>query len=294
MVRLHLSWLVIIVVMMTVVPSIRGDCPIDHPKCFCLSFSISCWNMGNVSQVPPFSHTDKVYRTLQISGKTTLSTVQTGAFNKLKVTGMWLSAIGITAIQSGAFADLNDTLVSLYLKHNKLETMPEDIFDGLGQLKTLHLENNQFKIVIPKWFSHTPALRTLSFDGNNLQTMPDDIFNDLHQLERLNISHNYLKIVKTAWFRQLTNLKILHLENNQLETIPGDAFQELKPHLDSLALYGNPLACDCRLSWVRTIADILSKDSIALCVSPPPVNGTSVVAYDISMCAATTTETGIS
>ena len=316
MVRLHLSWLVTIVVMMTVVPSIRGDCPAVHPECFCSYNIISCQDLGDISQVPPFKHSNTVYNSLVIGGKTTLSTVQTGAFNGLKVKNIRLNTIGITAIQSGAFSDLNDTLVSLYLDHNKLETMPEDVFGGLDQLRTLHLGNNQLKIAIPTWFSHTPALRVLFFDGNNLQTMPDDIFNDLHQLVHLFLSDNDLKTVKTAWFRQLTNLKSLYLEKNQLETIPEDAFQELnslttlwlnsnclktlsyalvpnKTQFESLTLYGNPLECDCRLAWVRAMADILSTIHIALCASPPPVNGTEVVAYDISMCAATTTETGI-
>ena len=412
MVRPHLSWLVTIVVMMTVVSSIRGDCAAVHPNCYCSGSNIYCKDMGAVSQVPTFKHSNTVYRALVISGNTTLSTVQTGAFNGLKVEQIFLSSIAITAIQSGAFSDLSDTLESLYLDHNKLETMPEDVFGGLGQLKNLYLPNNQFKTVIPAWFnplpalehlslslnqfetipdktfnklhklrklelsanqlktvsavwfsqltaletlyfdnnqfesipddtfktlnqlvnlylygnrlnklskalfSHTPALQILHLGGNHLRTIPDDTFDDLHQLKYLSLWYNFLTTVKTAWFRQLTNLETLKLSLNQFETIPEDAFEGLnklktlelnhyrlktlsyalvqnKPHLESLTLYGNPLECDCRLAWVRTMADILSGFK-ALCASPPSVKETPVVAYDISMCNATTTETGIS
>ena len=102
MLRLHLSWLVTIVVMMTVVPSIRGDCAAVHPNCVCRSNNIYCHDLGDISQVPKFKHSNTVYGKLEISGNTTLSTVQTGAFNGLKVKELSLSAIGITAIQSGA------------------------------------------------------------------------------------------------------------------------------------------------------------------------------------------------
>ena len=401
---------------MTAVSSIRGDCAAVHPNCYCSDNKIYCHDLGNVSQVPTFNHSNTVYGMLAISGDTTLSTVQTGAFNGLKVKELSLTFIGITAIQSGAFSDLNDTLESLSLDNNKLETMPEDVFDGLGKLKKLRLVWNQLKIVIPDWFSQLPALELLDLSFNNLETIPDksfdklhklnllalssnrlttvsaawfsqltaldelylsdnqfefihddafqtlnqlvrlelfynsklknisnllfnrtpslqildigvnrlltipdDMFNDLRQLTELSLSANDLTTVKTAWFKQLTHLETLNLSGNKFETIPENAFERLsklkkldlsygslkslscalvqnKPHLESLTLYGNPLECDCRLAWVQTMADILSKDpdNIALCASPPPVNGTAVVAYNISMCAVTTTETGIS
>ena len=416
MARPYLSWLVTIVVMMTVVPSIRGECASVHPNCVCRSNNIYCHDLGDISQVPTFKHSNTVYGLLVISGDTTLSTVQTGAFDGLKVKELSLTFIHITATQSGPFSDLSDTLESLSLNNNKLETMPEDVFDGLSKLKKLSLAWNQLKIVSPAWFSQLPALEHLDLTGNDFETIPDksfdklhklkvlalssnrlktvsaawfsqltaleglylsdnqfefiqdeafktlnqlvrlelffnsrlkeiskvlfshtpalqildigvnrllmipdDIFNDLHQLKELSLRYNDLTTVKTAWFRQLTNLEHLDLSNNKFETIPEGAFDGLTqlktfrltdgslktlsyalvqnmPHLQSLALNGNPLECDCRLAWVRSMADILSRKpaNIALCASPPPVNGTAVVAYDISTCAATTTETGIS
>ena len=215
-------WLVTIVVMMTVVPSIRGDCPAVDPKCECRGVDIIfCKDLGDVSRVPQFKHSNTVYDKLEISGKTKLSTVPTGSFNGLKVKEIRLENIGITAIQAGAFSDLNDTLEILYLDLNQLETIPEDAFQGINLLKTLWLHNNR--------------LKTLSY-----------------------------------------------------------ALVQNKPHLESLTLYGNPLECDCRLAWVRKMAHMMSADHTALCASPPPVEGSRVVVYDISMCAATTTETGIS
>ena len=292
MVRLHLSWLVTIVVMMTVVPSIRADCAAVHPKCYYRNLGISCNDLGHISQVPKISHSGSVCLGLKITGNTTLSTIQTGAFNGLKVGTLILTSIGITAIQSGAFSDLSDTLEHLYLNDNELKTLPEDSFDGLGQLMALYLGKN------------------------NLKTLPDDIFNDLPHLRLLFLGSNGLKTLKTAWFRHLTNLQYIDLRKNEFETIPENAFEGLnhlrglwlsqnrlktlsyalvqnKPNLDSLALYGNPLACDCRLAWVRTMADKL-RGFTPLCASPPLIKGTRVVAYDISMCAATSTETGMS
>ena len=299
---------------MTVVPSIRGDCPAVHPKCVCRGGGIKCYDLGNVSQVPTFKHSNTVYNSLVIGGKTTLSTVQTGAFNGLKVRSLTLASIGITAIQSGVFSHLSDTLEQLSLHDNELKTMPGDSFDGLGQLRVLYLGNNYFKTVIPAWFSQLPLLDHLDLSENKLETIPDKSFNKLHKLEVLHLYNNGLETVNTACFSQLTALEELYLYKNQLAFIQNDAFKDLiqlkylwlnqnrlktlssavvqnKPHLVQLTLNGNPLECDCCLAWVRKMAHILKEHPIALCASPPPVNGTSVVAYDISLCAAN--ETGI-
>ena len=146
-----------IVVMMTVVPFIRGDCPAPpgvHPNCVC------GWNMqqhlqgsgqrqptshDTETQVPTFKHSNTVYRLLFIGCKTTLSTVQAGAFSGLKVEQLILTFIGITVIHSGPFSDLNDTLEYLSLNGNKLETLPGDVFDGFGKLKVLYQSNNRLK-----------------------------------------------------------------------------------------------------------------------------------------------------
>ena len=219
MVRLHLSWLVTIVVMMTVMPSIRGDCAAVDPNCYCRSDgvynNIYCKDLGDVSQVPLFQHSNALYSLLVIEGKTTLSTVHTGAFNGLKVKKIRLSKIGITAIQSEAFSNLNDTLEYLYLDHNKLETMPEDVFDGLGQLKTLYLGNNQLKIVIPSWFSQLPALEYLYPARNQFDSIPDKSFNKLHKLKSLLLHSLRLKAVSTALFSQLIALESLSLSLQQ-------------------------------------------------------------------------------
>ena len=197
----------------------------------------------------------------------------------------------------GAFSGLSDTLESLSIYSNKLETISGDSFDGLSLLKKLELGNNQLKIVIPAWFSQLPALEYLDIGENQFETIPDKTFSQLTNLEILAMYQNKFETIPEDAFEGLNKLKKLVLHEGNLKTL-SFALVENKPHLELLQIFGNPLECDCRLAWVRTMADILNKIPFAgyapLCASPPPVKGTPVVAYNISMCAATTTETGIS
>ena len=96
----RLSCLLVVVAVLTGLPSTRGDCAAVHPKCYCGNFnyggdrdygySIVCKDMGDITQVPQFKASSTVYGALMFNG-TRLLTVQRGAFNGLKVKRYFLT-----------------------------------------------------------------------------------------------------------------------------------------------------------------------------------------------------------
>ncbi|KAI0241232.1 hypothetical protein LSAT2_032451 [Lamellibrachia satsuma] len=365
-------------------PSTHGDCPAVDPHCYCSSGSIYCNNIGVISKVPPFSRSNTTYHRLKIIGETTLSTLQAGAFEGIKVTRIILSHLGITTIKPGAFSGLGNILEMLNLTYNQLEIITDETFNGLNKITKLHLsnnwlttvtdggfdglnklmylymDNNRLETMSAAWFRQLTQLDHLNLQRNQLRTIPYDVFDGLSQLTRLDLSSNRMKTVNAAWFSQLTQLEYLRLSDNQLETIPRDAFdgfnkltslslssnrlvtlnaawfsklqnlkslylaynrlemipdnafyglKELKylyldnnrlttvssalfrsiSYLKDMSIQRNRLVCNCGLAWLRKKANILYDNP--LCSSPPALEGSPVVSYDISLCSVTSTET---
>ena len=265
--------LAVIAVLMAAVPTPTiGDCPATNPDCQCKgTFSITCENMGNLSQVPPWTPSSNVYYYLRIqsgTSGTTLSTIQTAAFKGVKTQRLFLEYIGLTTVQSRAFSELGDVLIILYIQHNPIETFQKGAFDGLNQLELLWLAPNRLKSVSAEWWGQLPALGRLFIHYNEIDTILDGAFNNLTQLKTLDLAFNRLKTVRYDFLRYLVHLEVLYLEKN-------------------------PYHCDCQLAWVREKRAIL-KGNPPICASPPSVSGTSVLVYNIPVCPTTTTETGIS
>ena len=301
-------------------PSTQGGCPAIHQRCYCATdrgnINLICHNVGIIPQVPQFQPSNTTYHMLRIYWRTTMPTVQAGAFKGLKVKEVNLGGLEITTIQPGAFSDLGDILEELYLNNNHLQTIPDDGFKGLQQLTHLSLQYNRLNTVNPALFRDMSQLYSLRLSYNQLDSIPDDTFTSFkHSLAYLYLNYNRLTTLSRALFENLTRLKDLRLNNNQLDAIPDDTFNG---HLQSLtgitldsnrlisvnpALFShllqlrvvflddNRLLCDCQLAWMRT-AKIFVDNPV--CFNPPPVHGTSLMSYNISMCdPITTAKTGI-
>ena len=73
-------------------------------------------------------------------------------------------------------------VISLDLSENQLQTLSDNIFNGLQNLQYLYLTNNQLQTLPANIFNGLHKLRLLSLGFNQLQTLPDNVFNDLDQL----------------------------------------------------------------------------------------------------------------
>jgi len=126
-------------------------------------------------------------------------------------------------------------LISLHLYHNQLQTLPNNIFDNLGNLKELYLSFNRLQTLPNNIFDRLGNLQKLGLFNNNLQTLPNYIFDNLGNLKELYLFNNHLQTLPNNIFDNLGNLKELHLYNNQLDHATQNAlqiFQAARPEID--------------------------------------------------------------
>ena len=112
--------------------------------------------------------------------------------------------------------------------YNEIEEI-NDQFNGLSNLKYLHLGNNK--------------LKRIDFDA----------FKNLNKLETLLLDNNELEEIDKRLFKGLSNLKDLHLESNKLDWIERSCFD----HLKSIKL----IQLDCTKFKVFSFLDIEDKDN---------------------------------
>jgi len=76
----------------------------------------------------------------------------------------------------------------------------------------------------------------------------------LGELRRLDLSNNELGGLPDGALRHSLRLQRVMLDNNRLATLRqcslATSAADMPPYLRTLSLVGNPLYCDCRLSWL--------------------------------------------
>ncbi|KAM0679751.1 hypothetical protein GINT2_002161 [Glugoides intestinalis] len=110
----------------------------------------------------------------------------------------------------------------LYINGIKeLEKIPDLLFDGLVNLKSLRLENNNIKELQPNIFNNLQKLEFLYLSNNKLTEFPEGVLRKLRSLQTLDLSGNEIQSFPIGFFTDLTNLKLLLLSNNKLTEIPS-------------------------------------------------------------------------
>ena len=132
-------------------------------------------------------------------------------------------------------------LESLWLQENRLSRLPEDAFQGLGNLQALLLEGNSLDELPEGVFGSLSHLQVLHLSDNSIASLPERIFRGLDNLERLALDHNRLTVLPEAVFTGLSRLATLNLSANRLAALPQEIFQGLR-RLEELRLDGNRLA----------------------------------------------------
>ena len=149
--------------------------------------------------------------------------------------------------------DLSDSNIS-ELKNFNLNGLYRALFEDLGNLETLNLNNNKLELVVDNFDN------TLSIDANvfeplvNLKNLyllinqlgegeelPSVFFQDLSSLEALDIGDNIISTLPNGIFSPLSNLELLNLNSNEFPTLPLSIFGGLQK-LKFLTLYNNDFA----------------------------------------------------
>jgi Leucine-rich repeat (LRR) protein len=117
------------------------------------------------------------------------------------------------------------SLQSLWLYHNQLMSLPENIFASLCSLKKLYLHNNHLASLPKNVFASLGSLEELWLYNNQLASLPENVFESLSSLRSLNLSNNHFAFrplnvpsnVKLSFYPQIIP-KVFVRENS---TIPS-------------------------------------------------------------------------
>uniref|UniRef100_A0A8C8RY47 Leucine rich repeat containing 70 n=1 Tax=Pelusios castaneus TaxID=367368 RepID=A0A8C8RY47_9SAUR len=164
-------------------------------------------------------------RELNLSRNSRLTYLHANTFRGLfRLISLDLSSCNIFEIHplNNAFTTLN-RLGELNLGHNQIAGLSNQIFKGLIQLKTMHLEANRL-------------------------TSINCSFNRLPNLRKLYLNNNRISYISDSAFSHLKKLHFLHLNKNNLSSLPKHLFADL-PKLSSVFLSHNPWDCDCKMLW---------------------------------------------
>jgi Leucine-rich repeat (LRR) protein len=144
---------------------------------------------------------------------------------------------------SGLPPNLFDKLTGLtYLSiEGQVSSLPESIFEQLGNLRVLDMEDNKLSSLPVSVFSALSRLQQLDISGNGLASLPAGVFDALTILDRLDLSGNLLSTLPANVFATLTALRNLELENNVLVSLDGLVFAQLG-NLEELDMSGNQIA----------------------------------------------------
>ena len=145
---------------------------------------------------------------------------------------------GTITVKDGDFAGLS-ALQIMYLHHNDLSSLPDNVLDGLTALEELYLYNNTLTTLPADIFDDLDKLQKLELSYNNLNSLPRDVFDGLSKLDELNLRDNDLTELPDGIFDGLSSLQDLNLNSNQLSGLP-DGILEGLVDLRVLNLGGNP------------------------------------------------------
>ncbi|XP_076329299.1 uncharacterized protein LOC143235231 [Tachypleus tridentatus] len=171
-----------------------------------------------------------------------------GAFDKLpKLQYLYLNNNALSCIEERTFQN-NKMLQHILLSNNKIKWLASNAFEGPIKLERLFLNHNLIQSLNGS-LHYLPWLEFLQVCSNRLTHLNATDFSKNHQLYKLYITANKLVSVEGAFFN-LKLLRILFIGANLLETLSRESFPEQLKRLWFIKITGNPLACDCRLTWL--------------------------------------------
>ncbi|XP_022122476.2 leucine-rich repeat and immunoglobulin-like domain-containing nogo receptor-interacting protein 3 isoform X2 [Pieris rapae] len=195
-----------------------------------------------------------------------------------KLKTLFLNNNSLVKITSKALVDLKELEV-LDISSNKLDNIPKLLFEALPELRELNLSYNKFLNISQDAFKCLEKLRMINMGGNRLRLLPPTLFQynrnleiiylehteiteiqntnfqGLNKLEQLFIRYNpYLREIESYVFQDTPSLTHLDISNNSLTFLPLTL--KILDKLQELRIGGNPWACDCRMAWFVTWADM--------------------------------------
>ncbi|XP_063793157.1 relaxin receptor 2-like isoform X2 [Pseudophryne corroboree] len=134
---------------------------------------------------------------------------------------------------------VSPNVTALYLKDNKIKSLPDGVFRLYQNLEKLFLQNNKLRSITRLTFSGLFSLQMLFLSDNRIKTLKADMFKDLHSLEWLILDNNRVAKIVPGAFKGLKSLYFLYMLNNSISEIPKNSLCIEMPRLNWLDLEGN-------------------------------------------------------
>ncbi|KAK5637961.1 hypothetical protein RI129_012256 [Pyrocoelia pectoralis] len=177
----------------------------------------------------------------------------------------------LTNLPDNVFRDVDLlNLQSIDLHANKIETIGEDAFRGVTNLRKLDLSDNRIATMrpatIPRW------VLVLNLNGNPLKRLEPNSYLASPVLRQLFVERCEIDFIHPNALLETTGLQVISLRHNRLKHLNETVFKEQK-QLVTLQLEGNPWDCDCSLRRFRDWYYKYDQGTVT-CQSPNSLNGT--------------------
>ncbi|KAH7723451.1 leucine Rich Repeat family protein [Aphelenchoides avenae] len=164
----------------------------------------------------------------------------------------------IERVETLTFSE-NPTLQLISLRDNRISLIARNSFDALDQLS------------IRGMFDGMRNLKELHLETNSIREIYNNSLTSIPQLSVLDLSANKLQKIRSGTFAPLQRLYWLDLSQNDITTVENGAFSR---GVGNILLDGNPLSCDAELDWfvsylVRNqVRTFLPQQPDVTCASP--------------------------
>lgn len=122
------------------------------------------------------------------------------AFVGISLESLFIDGNELTTVEGSWFAPVNSSLENLDLSWNQIQTLSENSFGELGNLRDLRI------------------------DGNNLTSVATGVFSRLKTLEILSIRDSGLREFNSRWFGESSKVKNLYLDGNLINSLEAGTF----------------------------------------------------------------------
>ncbi|NXU81403.1 LRRN4 protein, partial [Oreotrochilus melanogaster] len=149
-----------------------------------------------------------------------------------------------------------------------ISTSPTEAINRPGNtINMLDLSGTFLEKIQPEWTRDLPNLRSLHLTKmSRLRSLDTDFFKSMPDLRELNCQDSHsLAFVRTEIFGSTPHLSYLSFENCNLSSF--NPWNTNSSDSIIINLYGNPLLCDCQLSWLLSKPKkvVLQKASETFC-----------------------------
>lgn len=230
-------------------------------------------NDNTLTSVPSDAFTTLTSLAELYLGINSFTTIENGAFEKLHGLSLLdLNGAALVNISTETFHGLEGSLRQLDLTDNRLQYIPTTALSKLTRLEDLSLGQNEFETIPEGAFAGLTNLRHLDITGSlKLRSIQSNALATNTNLEKLTlVSNKALSDIETGAFSGLPHLKHCNFRDNALAVISENMLKWNE--LETFDFAENPLICDCRILWLRTLLNSKNASQTmqenVLCASP--------------------------